>query len=308
MNAPSLLSKLLLLYLRLTGYKEKLNLNWWIKSSDSENPPSGMKDEFEILYSDEAEHPVWRIHPLTTSGKKVILYLHGGGYSKGLGKPHWKFISRLIKSTGFTVCVPDYPLTPGFTATEVFEFLIRVYENLLQEYGAEHIILVGDSSGGGMSLALTQLLIEGKKERPSQLILLSPWLDATLSNPSIDEYEEIDPLLNRRVLQSLGKKYSGNLESTNFLVSPVYGSIKRLPPTTLFVGSEELFLPDCRKLKVKAESEPIIFNYREFKGMVHNWMFRRLPESYQALDMIVNQITLEPEDLQDPVNAGGKFW
>lgn len=308
MNSPSVLSKILLLYLKLAGYKRKLNLDWWLQSSYSVAPPASMKNRFEITNFEEASHPVWKITPRALTSQKAILYLHGGGYSIGFEKGHWKFISKLIDKTGFTVWAPDYPLIPNNSASDVFEFLMPLYEKMIQEYGAENIILLGDSSGGGMSLALTQLLIQEKIDRPAQLILLSPWLDVTLSNPLIDEYEDIDPLLDRNVLQTLGKKYSGNLEQTHFLVSPVYGNIKRLPPTTLFIGSEELFLPDCKKLKGKAESEPIVFNYREFKGMVHNWMFRWLPEASYTMDMIANQVMLEPDEFEDPVNAGGKFW
>lgn len=39
MNNPSVLSKMLLLYLKVSGYKDKLNLNWWRKPSKANKPP-----------------------------------------------------------------------------------------------------------------------------------------------------------------------------------------------------------------------------------------------------------------------------
>lgn len=52
------------------------------------------------------------------------------------------------------------------------------------------LILMGDSAGGGFVLALAQFMKQEEVPQPSQLILLSPWLDLSLSNPNI---KEIDP-------------------------------------------------------------------------------------------------------------------
>lgn len=299
---------MLLLYLKVTGYKNKLTIDWWAKSSNASVPPKKMLELLQVGSFDEGLNPVWQINPKSSSLKKVILYLHGGGYSKGFQDRHWKFISKLAERTGFEVWAPDYPLSVTNSAEDVFEFLVPVYQKLLGKYEPENIVFMGDSAGGGMALALAELLVQKKIEQPSQLLLLSPWLDITLSNPQIEKYEEVDLILDRKILQALGTRYIGNYENTHFLVSPIYGQIKRLPAITIFVGSEEIFLPDCRKLKVRAESEPMVFNYREFKGMVHNWMFLPVQEAETALTMIVSQLMLDPKDFEDPVNADSKFW
>lgn len=299
---------MLLLYLKVTGYKNKLNINWWTKDSNAAFPPFKLNNLFNISSFEEEKKAVWQISSKSKTTDKVVLYLHGGGYSKSFLNYHWKFISRIVERTGYTVWAPDYPLSVTNSAKDVFEFLIPVYERLLDEYNAEDIIFMGDSAGGGMSLALSELLVEKGIDRPSQLILLSPWLDITLSNPQIDHFEELDLILDRKVLQALATRYTGDFEETHYLVSPIYGAIKRLPPITLFVGSEEIFLPDCRKLKIRAESEPMVFNYREFKGMVHNWIFLPIPEAEIAFNMIEEQLLLKPSEFEDPVNSGGSFW
>ncbi len=308
MNSPSVLSKMLLLYLKVTGYKNKLTIDWWSKPSDATIPPKKIQETLDVHSFDEGLNPVWQVKPKSSSPKKIIFYLHGGGYSKGFQERHWKFISKLIQRTGFELWAPDYPLSVTNSAKDVFDFLVPVYQKMLENYEPDQIVLMGDSAGGGMALAFAELLVEKKIERPSQLILLSPWLDLTLSNPQIDKYEKIDLILDRKVLQALGTRYTGTFENTHYLVSPIYGAIKRLPAISVFVGSEELFLPDSRKLKVRAESEPMVFNYREFKGMVHNWMFLPIPEAETAINMIVSQVKLEPEEFEDPVNADSKFW
>lgn len=308
MNSPSVMSKMLLLYLKVTGYKHKLTINWWTKPSKAAFPPIKMGEYFSLSSFEEESNTVWQISPKTSSPEKAILYLHGGGYTKSFQNHHWKFIAKIVKRTGFTVWAPDYPLSLTNSAIDIFDFIIPVYEKMLEKYDPENIIFMGDSAGGGMSLSLAELLVEKNLKRPSQIILLCPWLDITLSNPQIDNFEELDLILDRSVLQALATRYTGELEDTDYLVSPIYGAIKRLPAISVFVGSEEIFLPDCRKLKVRAESEPMIFNYREFKGMVHNWMFLPIPEAEATLNMIVDQLKLEVTEFEDPVNTGGAFW
>lgn len=308
MNSPSVLSKMLLLYLQVSGYRNKLNLSWWTKTSAGETPPSKFFEEFIVEKEKAAGNIIWNIKPKEQHDKKYIFYLHGGGYSKSFLPYHWKFMANLINKTGYSMLAPDYPLSKEHTATEVFEFLLPVYQKLIDEVGSENVILLGDSAGGGMGLALAELLVERKIDQPSQIILLSPWLDITLSNPQIYDLELSDHILDRTVMQKLGTLYLGELEATHYLVSPIYGAIRRLAPTTVFVGSEEIFLPDCKKLKTRAESEPMIFNYREFKGMVHNWMFLPLPDAQKALTMIVNQILLKPTEIEDLVHSDKKFW
>lgn len=48
------------------------------------------------------------------------------------------------------------------------------------------IIFAGDSAGGGLVLALLQLLRNAGTPRPAGAILISPWCDLTHSFPSVD--------------------------------------------------------------------------------------------------------------------------
>lgn len=48
-----------------------------------------------------------------------------------------------------------------------------------------HIILAGDSAGGGVTLALLQVLRDSGLPLPAGAILVSPWCDLTHSFPSI---------------------------------------------------------------------------------------------------------------------------
>jgi acetyl esterase/lipase len=122
-------------------------------------------------------------------------------------------------------------------------------------------------------------------------VLLSPWLDATLSNPEIAEFDKIDPFLGVEGLKYGGAVYARDVDPRSYLVSPVYGSLKDLAPVTLFIGTRDILYPDCRKLRDKASAEGVRLDYREYDQMVHNWMLGPMPEAKHAIKEIVERIS-----------------
>jgi len=66
----------------------------------------------------------------------------------------------------------------------------------------DDLIMMGDSAGGGFALALAQKLKNESIDQPAQIILLSPWLDITLTNPDIKE-------IDRKAFPAKGKFTAG---------------------------------------------------------------------------------------------------
>src|SRR5215510_1721621 len=154
---------------------------------------------------------------------------------------------------------------------------------------------MGDSSGGGISLALAQRLREDGLAQPGRVILLSPWLDATLSNPEILEFDKIDPFLGVDGLKYGGEAYARDVDPKSYLVSPVYGCLEGLAPITLFIGTRDILYPDCRKLRDKATAEGVRIDFREYPEMVHDWMLAPMPEAKHAIEEIVATIRSSPQ-------------
>ena len=80
-----------------------------------------------------------------------------------------------------------------------------VYKTALENYTSKEIILLGDSTGGTLITALIQRLIEKKNQLPHKIILVSPVMDATMSNPQIDEIDAIDLMLSKNGVLSAKK-------------------------------------------------------------------------------------------------------
>ncbi|MFD1607141.1 alpha/beta hydrolase fold domain-containing protein [Oceanobacillus luteolus] len=225
-----------------------------------------------------------------SSSTKTILYLHGGAYVNPPLVFHWMFLGKIAKKTGAAIYVPIYPKAPNHQYQDSFSKVLPLYKELLAAKTNNDIILMGDSAGGGFALALAQLLLEKKLSQPQQIILLSPWLDMTLSHPEIKQYEKIDPMLGVHGLIQIGKVYASDTDTSHYLLSPINGNLRGLGELTLFIGTHELLLPDARKLKSLTDSQGIKMNYFEYPKMNHVFPLYPIPEAKEAVKKIVDML------------------
>ncbi len=150
---------------------------------------------------------------------------------------------------------------------------------------------MGDSAGGGLALAFAQKLIKEKhKKLPAKIVLLSPWLDLTMSNPAIKKLENSDHILTIKMLKHAGMKYSNGDKQDQYLLSPINGELTNLPKTIVFYGTEELFYADCIRLKSMTDSSSQNFIFREYHKMQHDWAIFPIPESKQLVNEICDFI------------------
>jgi acetyl esterase/lipase len=220
----------------------------------------------------------------------VILYLHGGAFTVNFTRPHWNFIKDLIQQTRSRVVAPDFPLLPDYDYKARLEMVYQVYEKLLQTTGSKNIILMGDSSGGNMALALAQMLHENRKEAPAQIILLSPWLDVSMSNAELRTNLPEDPMLSYQSAIKVGKAHAGHSDTLFYQVSPLYGTLRDIGKISLFTGTHDILYPDACKLKKIAREQQVPLNYFEYKAMMHAWMLFDMPEARLVKQQIASLI------------------
>lgn len=217
-----------------------------------------------------------------------ILYLHGGAYVEQPILPHWLFLDRINNACKAIITVPLYPKAPVHTFGETSDRLLELYRSMLERSKAKDIVIMGDSAGGGLALALSQQIALSRLPVPKATILISPWLDITLRNANIDALESKDPMLNRRHLQTMGQAWVGSGDPHQYLVSPINGPLVGLPPLTLFVGTHELFLADARKLLLLCKRNGVTIDYQEYPKMNHDFPLFPIPEAWRAQKHIIH--------------------
>ena len=191
----------------------------------------------------------------------VIFYIHGGYYVYQMGSEQTALINRLTRQTNSLAVIPMYPLAPFHTAESGHDLMLRLYEQVCNGNPGKKIILMGDSAGGGYSLALAENLAQHGMEQPDELVLLSPWVDVTMSNPEIADYTDADPMLTVTMGRMSGEAWAGSLHTDDWLVSPINGDLSQLHNVTIFVGTRELFYPDDTLLYEKLKGNPKVKLY-----------------------------------------------
>lgn len=266
--------------------------------------PIRLKKKCKIEEMQYKKRKVFILKPSkNVENKKTILYLHGGSYVIETTYRHWQFLEDLVNDSKMTLILPDYPLTPKYTYKNVFNMIEPLYKKIVKEVGAKNLVLMGDSAGGGMALALLEKLINEKELMPSKTILLSPWLDVTLENPEITkELQKKDPTLIKDALKIAGKAYSGEDGMDNFLVNPILGPIKGLKNIVIFTGTHDILNPDTRKFYKRAQKENVEIDYREVENAIHIWMtYRGKKKEYKSDETFKEIIDLLKKDSENKV-------
>ncbi len=234
---------------------------------------------------------VWTITPRHGASGKVVLVIHGGAHFGNLSKYTWGLTKELQQLTGATFVVPDYPLAPEANYQHVHQSIYAVYQQLLAQHSPEDIVVMGDSSGGGVALAFAMRLRDEDVPQPDQLIMLAPWLDQTLTNPDIAAVDKKDTILGIEGLRIAGQLHAGELDLQDYRVSPIYGDLSGLPKMSVFIGTNDLFVADVRKLMSKANQSGVAINYYEYPRMFHIWLLAaQLPEARHGIGQIAGLI------------------
>lgn len=218
---------------------------------------------------------------------RLVIYLHGGIYVNEIMKTHINFCDKLAKKVNASVFAPIYPLAPNHTYEETYEIVLNLYNWLLTMN--KEIIIMGDSAGGGLSAAFCEYLADKNMTQPENLILISPWLDVSMSG----DYDEVefDPMLGVDGLREMGESWAGELDPKDYKVSPLFGEVTCLPKTTLFVGTHEIFYPDVVKFYNKLKDNGIDAELNIGEGMNHVYaIYPLVPESKEAFNRIVEII------------------
>jgi acetyl esterase/lipase len=218
---------------------------------------------------------------------QLIFHIHGGVFFLGSLKTHRAFLSQIAARTQMQVLHVDYPLSPEHPFPEAVDTLFEVYLNLLnQGIQAKDIILSGDSCGANLAVALAIKIRQAQREQVSGLILLSPFLDLTLTSESLRFNQKHDALLSIEALETgIAYYLPKEVDRGDPRVSPVFEDLTGLPPTLIQVGSKEILMDDGKRFQQQAQAAGVDVEFKIYTGMWHNFqMFSTwFEEAQQAL-------------------------
>lgn len=250
-------------------------------------PPRSLGRVAEVSRTIVGAWPVYEVSPRDREPTARVLYLHGGGFINELVRPHWALIRTLVTEAGAQCVVPAYTLAPRGTADRTVPVAADLLSGLIASGGPGPTVLMGDSAGAGLALAAAQRLRDRSGAQPSRIVLLSPWLDLSMSHPEQPAIEAHDPVLARAGLREAGRLYAGTLAADDPRVSPLFGSTAGLAPLTVFSGTRDVLAPDSRELLTRARLAGTPAELVEADGQQHCYPLLPVPEGRAARARIV---------------------
>lgn len=230
--------------------------------------------------------PADRLAGPDANPERAVLYLHGGGYTTGSLVTHRALAAWLAQASGAAVHLLDYRLAPEHPFPAALDDAEAAYRALLDRgLAAGRIALAGDSAGAGLALALADRLRERGVPLPGAIGLISPWLDLTLSGPTITAYAQRDPLLNVAWISSCADAYAGGGRLDRPGLSPLSIDLDGLPPIVVHAGADDILVSDADRFVERARAAGHPIEYRRFAGLWHDFQLQAgmLREAEDAL-------------------------
>jgi salicylate hydroxylase len=182
----------------------------------------------------------------------------------------------------------DYRLAPEHPYPAAIDDAVMAYRALLARRIPAHSILVsGESSGGGLALALVLALRNAGDPLPAAVLAVAPFADLTLSGPTVKAFNGNDPAANRDLLTYMGASYFQGHEPTDPLVSPLFGDLAGLPPLFVAATQGEVLLSDTTRLAERAQKAGVDVTLRLVEDSVHVYtIFPFLPETRSTMEEV----------------------
>ena len=230
--------------------------------------------------------PALRITPDQPSDG-VVLYLHGGGYVSGSAFGYRHLAGAVAVAASAATLVVDYRLAPEHPHPAAAQDAVNAYLWLLDTVtGPSKIVVAGDSSGGGLVMALLLALLEREIPQPAGAVLMCPWvdLDGRTQRPPRESPILFSPEQGRRLAQA----YLSGQDGDDPVLTPLRTDLAGLPPLLIHAASGDSVLQEAQLLAKHGKECGVDTTIAVYPVPTHDfhifWTF--LPEAMKALDQI----------------------
>lgn len=220
--------------------------------------------------------------------RRVILYLHGGGYVSGSPAVYRSLSANLSRAAQARVLVIDYRLAPEHPFPAAVEDSVASYRWLLsQDVEPARIVVAGDSAGGGLAAATLVAIRDAHLPLPAAGVLLSPMVDLEAIGESMKTKAAEDPIVQKENV-AIAKLYLNGNDPRTPLAAPLYADLAGLPPLLIQVGTSETLLDDSTRFAERATKAGVKVTLEQWDRMIHVWQLfaSMLDEGQQAIDRI----------------------
>jgi epsilon-lactone hydrolase len=223
---------------------------------------------------------------------KIVVYLHGGGFVLGSIKSHQALVSHLANHLSLPILFIEYSLAPEKPYPHAVNDVLSIYDYLLREYSDTEIVFMGDSAGGGLAVSAISEINKRGLRRPNAAVLISPHVDLSCTNDSLETNAQSDPVLTKQFVQDMSSLYMNGSDLAK--ASPAETLFGEFPPTLILAGSGEILLDDSKSIYNYIVGQNVEAKLSIYENQHHVWMLKDIhtEESQKAVNEIRDFVIL----------------
>jgi acetyl esterase/lipase len=227
-----------------------------------------------------------------TRPERVLLYLHGGAFIFRFPNTHAALAARICRRVGTRALVVDYRLAPEHRYPAAPDDCHGAYRWLLaQGCDPRGIVIAGDSAGGNLALATLHRIKAAGEPLPAAAVMISPFVDFTLSSPSLVANERADPIFTLRGITALRELYAWPEQFLDPSLSPLFGDFRGLPPLLIQAGTTEMLRDEALRTAAVAKAGGVDVELELWDRLPHVFhVFPLLPQGEAAVASIARFI------------------
>lgn len=244
---------------------------------DSKPPLAPMElAEDRLIATRGGQQRIRILRPPASDGPlPVMLYLHSGGYVIGGIDESEQEARRFAALTPALVISASYRLAPEHRAPAAAEDAwdaLQWVASHAADYGGDpgRLLIGGCSAGGGLSAVLARRAVQQGGPSIRLAILLCPWLDLTMSQPSIDRFATgFD--LDREFLDWFVAATAGpGCRDDDPLISPLLHPVPASHPPTVILAAEcDPLVDEARLYAKRLRDAGAAVQLVDAPGMIH---------------------------------------
>lgn len=268
---------------------ERARVQEWHRTLDRSLPTRAVP-RFAKKWDVTVEDIGFASYVLTPRGRRVhrtLYYVHGGAFMAPIDAMHVRYATRLADAIGARIVMPDYPLAPEHTWADSHDALVADAARWAGKEGGA--VIAGDSSGGGLGLAIALSMRDRGLTPVTHLVMHAPWVDLTTSTPETRDVDAIDPWLFFGKLLAYALWWAGSPDDLDRPeVSPALAELAGLPPALMLYGTRDLLHPGCRLLARRAAEAGWDLTAVEEPDLIHVYgILPFAPEARRAFRQVV---------------------
>jgi monoterpene epsilon-lactone hydrolase len=223
------------------------------------------------------------------TAERVLLHFPGGAYHLGSPARLRGLLALVSAAAQVRVFSVGYRLAPENPFPAAVEDGLAAYRWLIASgTPARQVVISGDSSGGGLALAVLVALRDAGDPLPGTAVVMSPWTDLDLKGESLRSRADVDVLLTPEGAREAADWYLAGQDARHPYASPLYADLHGLPPMLIQAGDAEILRDDATRFAAAAQAAGVDVTLEIWPEMPHVWhaFAGLLPEADQAVERI----------------------